>query len=250
MLSWSPVAILPNLFAKTAIDGDAVAIAPTHDLRVRSFCDAQPKFGEFLSRFTDAFHVRLEPTVLIVRDDVIGRLAKPDALLSFRDVVAMCVVPYARSRNLVYRSTNSVVYANSFWLYPWMLSTDNQHLTTSTPAMMALHVVQEFHGQSSPELPIVELSELDKPLFDVLVLRWKRHYLGKRQRWEDRALFRSLNMATQAAHLPAGVGTTFYDLGRIAALWVSAFEILAHPRTERFRHSSSLWLIRKRRVFR
>ena len=113
-----------------------------------------------------------------------------------------------------------------------MLSTDNQHLTTSTPAMMALHVVQEFHGQSSPELPIVELSELDKPLFDVLVLRWKRHYLGKRQRWEDRALFRSLNMATQAAHLPAGVGTTLDDLGRIAALWVSAFEILAHPRTE------------------
>jgi hypothetical protein len=32
--------------------------------------------------------------------------------------------------------------------------------------------------------------------------------------------------------LPAGMGTTLYDLGRIAALWVSAFEILAHPRTD------------------
>jgi len=64
-------------------------------------------------------------------------------------------------------------------------------------------------------------------------LRWNRHYLGRRQRWQDRALFRSLNMAVQAAQLPAGVGTTIYDLGRIASLWVSAFEILAHPRTDK-----------------
>src|SRR6266849_2916571 len=40
-------------------------------------------------------------------------------------------------------------------------------------------------------------------------------------------------MAVQAAQLSAGVGTTIYDLGRIAALWVSAFEILAHPRTDK-----------------
>ena len=56
--------------------------------------------------------------------------------------------------------------------------------------------------------------------------------LGKRQRWADRTLFRSLNMAAQAAQLPGGLGTTLYDLGRMTALWVSAFEILAHPRTE------------------
>lgn len=37
-------------------------------------------------------------------------------------------------------------------------------------------------------------------------------------------------MATQASQLPAGLDTTLYDLGRIAALWVSAFEILTHPR--------------------
>jgi hypothetical protein len=37
-------------------------------------------------------------------------------------------------------------------------------------------------------------------------------------------------MATQAAQLPAGTDTTLYDLGRMAALWVSAFETLAHPR--------------------
>lgn len=77
----------------------------------------------------------------------------------------------------------------------------------------------------------MQLSELDEPLFDALLRHWKRYYLGKRQRWQDRALFRSLNMATQAAQLPASIDTTLYDLGRMTALWVSAFEILAHPRT-------------------
>ena len=38
-------------------------------------------------------------------------------------------------------------------------------------------------------------------------------------------------MANQASRLPAGIDTTFYDVGRSIALWVSAFEILAHPGT-------------------
>lgn len=42
-------------------------------------------------------------------------------------------------------------------------------------------------------------------------------------------MFRSLNMANQASQIPAGSDTTFYDVGHAIALWVSAFEILAHP---------------------
>ncbi len=40
-------------------------------------------------------------------------------------------------------------------------------------------------------------------------------------------------MAVQAALLPAGVGTTIFDLGRSISLWVSAFEILSHPRVSK-----------------
>jgi len=90
--------------------------------------------------------------------------------------------------------------------------------------------VERFHGQSSPELPKERLTDVDKPLFNALLARWRRHYFGKRKSWPDRALFRSLNMAACAARLPAGFDVTLYDLGRMAALWVSAFEILAHPR--------------------
>jgi hypothetical protein len=82
---------------------------------VQAFCAAQPKFKEFLSPFTDAFRVSLEPVVFIVRDDVTSKFAGNSAILSFRDLVAMCVVPYARSLSLVYGTGNHIMYSNSFY---------------------------------------------------------------------------------------------------------------------------------------
>ena len=81
-------------------------------------------------------------------------------------------------------------------------------------------------------MPHLELSatDLDKILFEALIKRWRRHYLTKRQKWEDRALFRSLNVAAQATQPPGGSDTTLYDLCRNAALWVGALEMLTHPR--------------------
>ncbi|MGO9254766.1 MAG: hypothetical protein ACLQU1_00460 [Bryobacteraceae bacterium] len=230
---WTPAAILPNLSAKKAVDGEAIALAPCHDPRVQAFCTAHANFNEFISRFTSAFEVPLNPVVLIVRDDVLPKVAQVEPLASFRDLVALSVIPYARSLGIVYSDGHRISYSNSFWLYPWMLSTNNEHLVASTPALNGLHVVEKFHGQSSPELSIMKLIEVDQPLFEALLGHWKRHYLGNRRRWQDRALFRSLNMAAQAAQLPAGIDATLYDLGRIISLWVSASEILAHPRIGR-----------------
>ena len=82
-------------------------------------------------------------------------------------------------------------------------------------------------------------SDMDEPLLTALLDRWRRRYAGRSPQWPDRALFRSLNMANQASQLPAGVDTTFYDVGRLIALWVSAFEILAHPG----RGKSNLWAV-------
>jgi hypothetical protein len=232
MTGWSPIAILPNLSRGKVIEGEVVALACSQDSRIQGICQALPKFADLLSRFTDAFGVTLDPVVLIARDDVLARLTA-DALLSFRDLVAISIIPYSRSLNTVYRNTDRIVYANSFWIYPWMLGKDNQSLTASTPAFSGMHVVTAFHGQASPDLPVMQIDEIDTSLLEALLECWKRHYLGSRQRWKDRALFRSLNMAVQAALLPAGVGTTIFDLGRSISLWVSAFEILSHPRVSK-----------------
>ena len=206
-----------------------MAFAGSSDPRLQAICRTIPKFADLLTRFTDTFGVALDPVVLIAREDIIPSLTA-DTLLSFRDLVAICVIPYSRSLSTVYRTTNRIVYSNSFWIHPWTLSTDNQYLTTQTPALSGMHVVEAFRGQSSPELSVMQIKDFDTPLFETLLVRWKRHYFGKRARWEDRALFRSLNMAFQAASLPAGVGANIFDLGRSVSLWVSALEILSHPR--------------------
>jgi hypothetical protein len=112
-----------------------------------------------------------------------------------------------------------------------MVDRSGEDLIASTPAMLGTHDVDAFHGQSSPEMPVHTLSDydIDHPLLDALIACWNRRYTAVRPDWGDRALFRSLNMANQASLTPAGTDTTFYDVGRTVALWVSAFEILAHP---------------------
>ncbi|PCJ69264.1 MAG: hypothetical protein COA62_11595 [Rhodobiaceae bacterium] len=91
--------------------------------------------------------------------------------------------------------------------------------------------MEPFQGQSAPALGpnSVTDSNIDTPLRDTLLDRWQTRFLHNNPQWEDLALFRSLNMANQACLMPAGPEMTTYDVGRSIALWVSAFEILAHP---------------------
>jgi len=67
-------------------------------------------------------------------------------------------VPYERARTVVHKRTNHICYSASFWLYPWMIGNELGHMTLSTPALSAFHVVEEFHGQSFPEVPELQLS--------------------------------------------------------------------------------------------
>jgi hypothetical protein len=72
--------------------------------------------------------------------------------------------------------------------------------------------------------------DVDTPLLNALLERWRVRYGTKRPQWSDRALFRSLNMAAAASKMPAGVDLTTFSIGRNIGLWVSAFEILTHIR--------------------
>jgi hypothetical protein len=66
-------------------------------------------------------------------------------------------------------------------------------------------------------------------LHQALLERWKPRFSGASPKWDELKLFRSLNMASMAAALPSHGDFTPYESGRSVALWVSAFEILAHP---------------------
>lgn len=236
MFEWVPISVLPNVFVQDAIEADYVALVSYGDKRLSKLCSRYDRLRVFLSKFTDAFGVQIRPSVILLREDAPDRFRTIDAIASFRDLVSVAALARSHSLDLVYGAkgrTGRVRYSNYFSLYPWMLDKNYDNIIAHTPALWALHHVEEFVGQSSPEVPEVTIStsDLDEPLLQELASRWCNRYAARQPTWSDQALFRSLNTANHAARLPAGIDTTFYDVGRQIALWVSAFEILAHPGT-------------------
>jgi hypothetical protein len=152
-------------------------------------------------------------------------------IAGFRDLIAISAVAYNRALALCHPRGHRVMFGDAFAIYPWMLDKDYEDLIGNTPAILGTHEVAKFKGQCSPAIfrTAPDGRDLDQPLLSKLLHRWRRRYETSRPDWADMALFRSLNMAYHASLLPTATDTTFYGVGRLAALWVSAFEILVHP---------------------
>src|SRR5690606_11432129 len=153
------------------------------------------------------------------------------ALASFRDVIAISAIVQNRALDLLYPRGHRILFGDAFGIYPWVLDKHDDEMVGCTPAILRTNRATKFRGQSSPALFRTPLHgcEIDQPIFSALLERWRKFYERSRREWPDIALFRSLNMAYHASLLPTGTDTTFYDVGRLALLWVSAFEILVHP---------------------
>jgi hypothetical protein len=109
-----------------------------------------------------------------------------------------------------------------------MLGKDYRMMIAFTPAAFSMDDPRDFAGQNNPGVPSYPLDYVDEPLIEELLRRWEKRFSVEEPQWEDRALFRSLNMAFEATRMPFITAGTSYDTGRLVALWVSAFEILAH----------------------
>ena len=103
-------------------------------------------------------------------------------------------------------------------------------ISARTPALIGMHTVDDIRPRTAPALGNrdLSLSYLDEPLLDALVARWERCFAAGEESVEDRRLFRALDMARAASKTPGGTDASEHDAGRAVALWVSAFEILAH----------------------
>jgi hypothetical protein len=228
---WTPIFVLPNISVKTSVGCNIAALAPAHDRRVRALKRAHPMFRRFLNRFSDNFGAKFEPTVLLVSTGAPSVFRGVGALASFRDLIAIATVTRSRALELQRPRGLRILFGEAFAIYPWMLDRNYEDMLGNTPAILGTHEVARFKGQSSPAVFRRQPSEsdIDQPLLAALMQRWRRRYEASNPAWEDVALMRSLNMAYQATLLPAGTDITFYDVGRIVSLWVSAFEILVHP---------------------
>jgi hypothetical protein len=232
MSKWLPVFILPNIDLKDPIDGEMAAIANCNDPRVQQILSDIPVLAQFVDRFSRPFGGSVHPSMLIFRDDAPKTLMTVEAVSSFRDLIAMCVVPMSRANSAHWERSFATYYSDWYDFYPWMINTQHQHIVCNTPALVGLELVTDFNGQCNPGLSpvILEKRDFDIVLLKALLKRWHTHYQRKSKRWANIVLFRSLNMAVAASKMPATVDVTLFDLGRTVSLWISAFEILAHPR--------------------
>lgn len=156
-----------------------------------------------------------------------------EGLLAFRNALAISSIIYTWENVVGYgRKLEYLKYSNYFDFYPYTLSKDEQWFIMHTASQRGLDdEVERFHGQTSPELATAELLEefYDKRLLSSLLDKWVDRYVRrKKQDRNTAALFRSLDMAYRASVMPQ---LHLNEFGTNIALWVSAFEILVHPKT-------------------
>lgn len=227
---------LPGIKLASAVGCDLAALAPAHDERVEAQRLLDPGLDAFLGRFADTFGNKFEPALLLIAQAAPEAASEPEAIAGFRDAVALAGIMPARARMIEKRQRQvpDPLWADDYDFFPWMVSKDGDRLVGSTPALLSagnISALRAVRGHSSPLVlrRSTDPSRFDHPLLEALLKRWTVRFDGKEPCWRDRALFRSLNMAFSAARVPSGTEEVFYDYGRVAALWVSAFEILVHP---------------------
>jgi hypothetical protein len=233
-MNWIPLVVMPNVDIVCKVDAEHAAIVGPQDPRWKELQSKHLILKRFLAKFYDEFKVKHPPAMVLLKEGSPETYRQGRAVASFRDLLAMSTIPYKRAQLLAreMRGGGGPFFADSFDFHPWMLDRHYKRIVLMSPALQSVHGITKFVGQSSPGVPRCQVWHLDQPLLDALIERWERRYATDKPSWSDTALFRSMNMAYHAARMPFSTAGTFYDQGRLVALWVSAFEILAHTGTK------------------
>ena len=231
MDEWTPVLALPNLDMRGTLECPYAAIVAPTDARVEKLRAAHPKLTTFLSKFSSQFREQVWPSLLLLRADAPPSYYTAEAVSAFRDILSLSVVPYARTTRLRFDRANGLAFTNTFQFYPWMLDKQFEDMILINPAQIHAHLLEEFKGQVLPGA----IAGVDH------VERHRRSACARTAQPVDRAVFREARglegqgsvpfpqHGERGRTYPALAASVFYDTGRSLALWVSAYEILAHP---------------------
>jgi hypothetical protein len=232
---WEFVFLLPNISIEDSVGNDNIAICSPNDPRVEDLIQLHSNIHYLVTGFTDQFNRKITPSVLIRKSESHSKYIL-DSLIDFRNIYAICCV-ISGWQNLLNRDDgqlmpSNVLYSDYFDIYPIVPSSMDDYLTIISPAARGLDTASEFAGQISPSIVAQVCNpHYDDALFKALSKEWmKRHILRQYSNWDLISLFRSLQIAYQALSMADSNFSTIYDYGSNLSLWVSAFEILAHPK--------------------
>ena len=232
--------MLPNfeVGGQTAIDVGYAAFVSVEDPRIQEINATVPKHRALIERLCEPFGDKRCPTILLLSPSAPPGFRTIEAMASIRNILSVAVIPLARSRHRSGQYLGPLPYSDLFEFYPWAINREFDGVFMITPGTSGLDDAEgldKLNIQTAPEVGgpcVVDRRDIDIPMFEALTVHWARvcRSRQKRAHSNDKVL-RSLNMVYHASKLPALQDTGVFDYGRLVALWVSAFEILAHPGT-------------------
>lgn len=231
-MPWEVAYVLPNVQIQLPIETSHTALFPYGHARVKELRKQHPVLERYLARFTDAVGQKIQPSVLMHRSPSPRSTRTADAFAAFRDLLAISIVPMARAQAVTERSRPSrILYSNFFDPFSWFVTNDYKNILLASPAVTHFHNIETFRGHTHPELFTHHLDEyeIDRVLLTRLIEEWNKCFAVKKPSAHSTTLFRSINVAAQAARMPSATAPTLFDIGRLMILWSSAFEILVHP---------------------
>lgn len=236
MSPWSFEALLHNLSLEDPVENDYLAIVPETDSRAAELIERHSAIRQLVGGFTDQFGRPASPSLFLIHPEVPSQLLNQDALIAFRNSLAICSIAYAWQESLVRKlSLNALKYSDYFDIYPITVGRDEDALIIRSPSVLGLDEPDEFAGQRSPELASsYRVSQFyDSELLGAILDVWRGRFVHQNpDDWQSRVLFRSLEMAYHAASIPFENSSSIYDYGAKVALWASAFEVLIGSETE------------------
>lgn len=248
--TWDFAFLIPNINLKEQIGNENIAIVPKADPRAKLIIKSKISAKAFVSNFKNQFGKKISPTLLLIQHSRFDNFTKEVApIVGFRNIIAIsCIIKSYQDALNNNHTVGGIFYSDNFNIYPFSIRGTDDDLVRYSPSIMGMdYEYAKFRGQTTPGLTDPDDISLkpDVQLFQLLEKAWNRHYIKNNNKWQMIALFRSLEMAYQALHMPFGNYKSIYDFGLSASLWVSAFEILSHPQKANVNLKSVIDLLEK-----
>ena len=230
-MDWKLLFALPNLDLTSPFESEFLSIVPYKDDRITEILSAGLASSILLKGFKTQYGNNVNTCALIRRVDHPKSLNNYDYILSFRNIFAICSLVRAWIGFSTNNTMSSPAYSDYFNFYPMEPSADDESFITATGALASYGMPKEFNGQTSPYIGNSLFPPLpDKDLVKPLLQRWENMINEETNIKSNRNLFRSMEIAYMAMSVPGTQRPTILEYGARIALWISAFEVLFHPK--------------------
>jgi len=214
--------IMPNLRIKSPIESNFVGILPDTDARVVGIAKRDAAVYALINGFSDRWGTSQRVSVMVVHKDAPKRIMDISALVSFRNIFAICRILQSWQFSIGSPNAVGTRFSDYFDFYPFRPTRDGKDLLHMGFALNSFDTPDNFRAQIYPDLPSVEDDlhyAYDENLFEFLMKAWVDRFEKGRRSWPSNKLFRSLAIAYHASALPKKNGLWFYDIGVSALLF-------------------------------